>query len=394
MSNTAAKDRPTGLVLSGGGARGAYEVGVLQWIAHNRPDVLAGVRVASGASVGAINGAFLASRGFSPESVDELVDVWEGLRFEEVMRFSPGHIARMVAATGTRFARGGTSPPVGIFRGRALSKLITRTIAWHELHRHIRRGRVDAVAVAATDIGSGRTHLFVEHSDRIPTPRWPHDRSMVAQTTALKPSHVLASCAIPFIFSPVQVGDYWYTDGGVRQNTPLSPALRLGAKRLLVVSLGAPDERVDTPGVFPGLGQLLGKLFNSLFLDRMMWDLDRLDRINDVILAGLATYGDDFLSRIHVELKQRGRRPYQPIPYVAISPSADIGVIAARVLREPGLLHTPLNRPMAAILASDNMSAADAASYLLFDGGFCRELIQLGRADAAANAHQFDVLTT
>ncbi len=382
------------LVLSGGGARGAYEVGVLQWIGRNRPDVLASIRVATGASVGAINGIFLASRGFTPEAVEELAEVWEALRLSEVMQFSPGHVARMVAATGTRFARGGESPPIGVFRGRALSKLITRTIHWHELHRHILKGRIDAVAVAATEIGAGRTHLFVEHGKGIPTPRWPHDRSMVARAGELRPSHVLASCAIPFVFSPVQVGDFWYTDGGVRQNTPLSPALRLGAQRLLVVSLGANDERVETPGVFPGLGQLLGKLFNSLFLDRMMWDLDRLNRINDVIRAGIEVYGEDFLASIHVELARRGRRPYRPVPYVAISPTQDIGVIAARVLREPGLLHTPMSRPMRAVLASDNMSAADAASYLLFDGGFCRELMELGRHDAAASAHEFDRLVS
>lgn len=387
------RDAPKlGIVLSGGGARGAYEVGVLWWIADHRPQVLDHIRVVTGASVGAVNGMFLASRGCTAGAVHELVEVWRGLQLEEVMQFSALRLARILGAGGARlFKKGRRTPPVGLFLATGLQELIVDSIRWDDLHEVVRSNRLDAVGVTATEIGTGRTHIFVDHCPTKPTPRWPHDRSTIGVTTRLRPEHVLASTSIPFLFAPVRVGDFWYTDGSVRQNTPLSPALRLGADRLLAVSLGGPDTRPETPGVFPGLGQLLGKLFNSLFLDRVMWDLDRLDRINDVLTAGERVAGAEFLVRLQAELMRIGRRPYRPVRYVNIIPTGDIGAIAARRLREPDVLRR-FGAPMRSLLASDNLAAADAASYLLFDGGFADRLIDLGRHDAAAYADDLDAL--
>ncbi len=383
-----------GIVLSGGGARGAYEVGVLWWIADNRPQVLDHIRVVTGASVGAVNGMFIASRGCTPQAVRELVEVWRGLRLEKLMHFSALRLARILGSGGVRMLRRGQrSPPVGVFEATGLQELIAESILWEHLHEVVQSGRLDAVGVTATEIGTGRTHIFVDHCPTKPTPRWPHDRTMVGISEQLRPEHVLASTSIPFLFAPVRVGDFWYTDGSVRQNTPLSPALRLGAERLLAVSLGGPDTRPETPGVFPGLGQLLGKLFNSLFLDRLMWDLDRLDRINDVLEAGDQVGGDDFLVRLQAELMRLGRRPYRPVRYVNIIPTGDIGAIAARRLREPDAMRR-FGAPMRSLLASDNLAAADAASYLLFDGGFADLLIDLGRHDAAAYADALDDLVS
>lgn len=382
-----------GLVLSGGGARGAYEVGVLSWIAEHRPQVLDAVRVVSGSSVGAVNGVFLASRGLTPASVGELESVWRELHLERVLQLSPIRVAKMLGAGVIRMVRGQReSPAVGFVASGKLQQLIEDTVAWERLPGMVRDGRFDAVAVAATEIGSGRTHVFVDHHPSQPTPRWPHDGSLVGVTTAIGLEHVLASAAIPFLFAPVPVGDFWYTDGGVRQNTPLSPALRLGAERLLVVSLRAPDQRVPTPGAFPGLGQLLGKLLNSVFIDRMVWDLDRLDRINDILAAGERLYGPDFLPAIQREMGLVGRRPYRPVRYVDIHPTEDVGMLAARLLRAPHLLHSPLSGPLRSLLASDNLSTADGASYILFDGAFAADLIALGRKDAAEHAAALDHL--
>ncbi|MDP6947201.1 MAG: patatin-like phospholipase family protein, partial [Myxococcota bacterium] len=326
---TRANGRPRiGLVLSGGGARGAYEVGVLAWLAEHAPEVLDAVRVVTGASVGAVNAAFVVSRGVTPDSIQALVDVWRALRVDRVMRFSPGHAAQMLWSSGSRWLGRGTSPPVGLFRGTALADLILKTVKWDEISGQIASGRIDGIAVAATEIASGRTHLFVEHSPALDQPRWPHDDSLVACVGPLRPEHVLASTAIPLVFGPVQVGDHWYTDGGIRQNTPISPALRLGAERLLVLSFGGTHEALEAPGEFPGLGQLLGKLLNSLFLDRLQWDLDRMDRLNDVLEAGRRAYGEGFEAKLQEGLKAIGRRPYHPIRYVNIHPSQDVGVLA------------------------------------------------------------------
>ena len=381
-----------GLVLSGGGARGAYEVGVLSWIAEERPALLSAIRVVTGSSVGAINGTYLASHGMNPAAVAGLADLWRNLLFEDVLAFSSARLLKIMASATHRLWTKAASPSTGVFLSEGLQSLVRDQIDWVALQDRVARSELDAVAVAATEIGGGRTHIFVDHRPDLPVPRWPDDRSLIGITGTLKPEHVLASTSLPFLFSPVRIGDLWYTDGSVRQNTPLSTALRLGAERLVVISLGGPDTRVEQPGVFPGLGQLLGKLLNSIFLDRMLWDLDRLDRINDVLDAGTKLFGDDFLPRLQTELGRIGRRPYKRVPYVAIRPERDIGQLAARLLREPGRLRTALGRPMRSILSSDNMAAADGASYLLFDGAFAREVIDLGYEDAAQLADRFDGL--
>jgi NTE family protein len=375
-----------GLVLSGGGARGAYEVGVLTWLADYAPGVLDAIRVVTGASVGAVNGTFLASRGLTPSSTRALMKVWRGLKVEQVLRFSARHATRMLWSSGSAWCGRSASAPVGFFHGSALVDLIRDEVRWGGISRQIANGRLDGVAVATTEIGSGRTHLFVEHSPLIPHPRWPHDPSLVAKSGPIRPEHVLASTAIPLIFAPVQIGEHWYTDGAIRQNTPISPALRLGAERLLVLSSAGPHEAPEAPGEFPGLGQLLGKLFNSLFLDRLQWDLDRMDRLNDVLEAGRRAYGDGFPERLREGLRAIGRRPYHPVQYVTIQPTTDVGVLAADVLKQPGRLRSRFSRPLERLLTSNSQRAADAASYLLFDGGFASELMDLGRADAAARA--------
>ncbi|MBD90177.1 MAG: hypothetical protein CL940_07555 [Deltaproteobacteria bacterium] len=371
-----------GLVLSGGGARGAYELGVLQWIAEHEPEVLSSIRVLTGSSVGAVNAAYLASHGVSPSAVTSLVELWCSLEMSDVLDASYLRMLRILGS-GTRrlFGRGAT-PATGIFRVDGLRELVQREIAWPRLHERLASGELDALAVAATDIATGGTHLFVHHSPQLPVPRWPHDRSMIGHTVEMRPEHVLASTSLPLLFSPVKVEGRWYTDGGIRQNTPLSPALRLGANRLVVISLGGPDQSVERPGTFPGIGQLVGKLLNSLFLDRMRWDLDRLDRINDVLDAGTREFGESFLPRIQEQLGRLGRRPYAPIPYVNIKPSGDIGQLAARLMREVPALGDALSRPMRSLLMSDNLAAADAASYLLFDGRYAAALIEEGYRDA------------
>ncbi|MCB9726991.1 MAG: patatin-like phospholipase family protein [Deltaproteobacteria bacterium] len=381
------------LVLSGGGARGAYEVGVLNWIAVHRPAILEHITVITGSSVGAINGCFLASRGLTPDAVLELEDLWANLEIGGVLTFSTLHAARIFGAGARRLvARHGHSPATGFFETSRFEQLVRDAVLWDRIPDLVRQGRFDSVAVTATEIGSGGTHIFADHRHDMPAPRWPHDRSLIGHTARIRLEHVLASASIPFLFPPVRIGDFWYTDGGLRQNTPLSPALRLGADRLLVVALAARSARVEVPGVFPGLGQLLGKLFNSLFLDRMAWDLDRLDRINDLLTAGTRLYGTEFIPKLQSELGRFGRRPYDIVRYVSIRPGADVGMMAARVLREPHRMHTVMSGPMRSMLASDNLASADAASFVLFDGAFARDLMSLGMQDAAASATQLDSL--
>ncbi len=376
-----------GLVLSGGGARGAYEVGVLRWLAEHRPAVLDGVRVATGASVGAVNAAFMASHGMGGDAVEGLVSLWSGLTVDRVLLFSIGRLGRKASMGPLSRVLG----PKGLFDTGPYQHLIAGSIDWPRLRSRIRERHLDALAVATTEIASGRTHVFVDHHDGLATPVWPNDESLTALRTPIGPSHVLASTALPFLFSPVRIGDVFYCDGGLRQNTPLSPALRLGADRLLALSVKSTHDAAPRPGVFPGWGHLAGKLFDSIFLDRMLWDVDRLGRVNDVLAAATRVGGPELVARLQAELVHIGRRPYRPVTLVNVRPSEDLGAIAARLLESPGRLRSRLGWAVRRLLR-DRSGVADLASYLLFDGAYADTLIALGYRDAAAQQGELDGL--
>ncbi|MEZ4445751.1 MAG: patatin-like phospholipase family protein [Polyangiaceae bacterium] len=375
-----------GLVLSGGGARGAYEVGVLCYIADQLPHLLDRVTVITGTSVGAVNAIHLASYGLSRTGVHRLADLWSHLRIDELIGVAPLNMLRLVGTAPLRFVKKGLrSPAAGLLRADPLWKLIAREADWIGLGMHLSRGRFDAVALSGTDIRSGETHVWVQGNGpavkalRGPTPK----SDFIAVPTKLGLRHVLASAAIPLLFPPIQIGGGWYMDGGVRQNTPLGPALHFGAESLLIVSVrGARHEDV-TSTRFPGVGQIIGKLLDSIFLDRVSLDLDRLRRINDVVEAA-ESLGDDERSRFRDTLKAAGRPTYRTIRHASVSPSEDLGLIAARVIRESkDIPNMSFIRVLSALFEDDERASGDAASFLLFDSRFARTLLELGKADAA-----------
>ena len=379
-----------GLVFSGGGARGAYEVGVISWLADHLPELLAEVRVLTGSSVGAVNAAFLASHQLTPHSVRELVDLWCTLSIDQVMTLSALSAGRMLKQR--IFGLGPNERPVGLLNTSPLNRLIVDRVDWDGLVKAVKGPRLDAVAIAATDIGSGSTHVFFDYNrQRVVEPHWPEDRSMVGWETELRPEHILASTSLPLLFKPVPIGDRWYCDGGLRQNTPLAPALRLGATKLLAISVKSQQPASPRARGFPGMGHLLGKLMNSVFLDRMLWDLDRMHRINDVLLAAERQGGPELVSALQRELVGMGRRPYSFVNYVGIRPSRDIGVLAAETLAHPERLNSRLIRLMNRSLR-DRTGVADTASYLLFDGFFASRLIELGYQDAGERRVELESL--
>jgi NTE family protein len=393
VSVSDAKRAPIGLVLSGGGARGAYEVGVLLHIADTIPHLLDRVRVITGSSVGAVNAAFLASGHLTPESVHTLARIWRALEMDDIVAVSRGGALRMLASASLRMVNmRARSPITSLLEVDGLWKMVMRGTDWRGLHRAIRGGRFDAIATAATDIASGQTHLFLEGRKDVST-RWTtHDSTLVPKPTILGPHHVLASAAIPVLFPPVRVQGRWYMDGGVRYNTPLSPALYLGAESLIIISVRAQRPESARPDDFPGLGQMIGKLLDSVFLDRIAFDLDRLLRINDIVEA-IERLGEDALAKMHADLAHRGRRPYRYVPLAAVRPKKDLGALAAEYLNRSGRTH-PLSfgRVLSALFQDDAQTSGDAASFLLFDGGYASLLIDAGRADAEAVHDIFEKL--
>jgi len=374
-------------VLSGGGARGAYEVGVLSYVAEHMPGVLDRIRVVTGTSVGAVNGAFLASRGVTKQAIEDLCDIWRKLEIDALVSLDHAGMRELITAGGKRLInRAVKSPPVGLLRVDGIIKLVAERADWRGLRKVVKSGRLDAVGFAATDIATGRTTFFVDHTDRI-TPRWPRgEDAPFPQLTALGPAHVLASAAIPILFPPVKVGGRWYIDGGVRYNTPLAPALGLGAEALLVVSVrAAPEAQLAAPdGEFSGFGQIVGKVLDSVFLDRIGFDLDRLERINDMIDA-VAKCDPSALATFQTELGARGRPRYRHVHCAHVRPSKDLGALASDHLaraKTGGALS--FSRVLKALFQDDQGTTGDAASFLLFDGGYAEELIQAGRRDAEA----------
>lgn len=392
---TSADSRSIGLVLSGGGARGAYEVGVLLHVAEQRPELLERIRVVTGTSVGAVNAAFLASHGLTADSIHALAGLWRGLEVDSLLQVDQRGMTRMLGAGGRRIlGRPTKSPVIGVFNVDGISRLVTEEIDWHGLRRVVRSGRLSAVGLAATDVSTGRTHFFVDHADSI-APRWPRgEDAPVPQRVHLGPTHVLASAAIPLLFPPIRIGDRWYVDGGVRYNTPLAPALGLGADSLFIISVRtSTDSRHDPQTTdFPGIGQVLGKLLDSVFLDRVAFDLDRLSRINDVVSA-VEAVGPELIEQVRGELRRRGRPAYRFVPTVHVRPQTDLGALASDHLQRASTCagRLSLARVLAALFQDDQGTSGDAASFLFFDGGYAEALIEAGRRDAAA-ARDLDAL--
>lgn len=376
-----------GLVLSGGGARGAYEVGVLRHIADALPELLGRIRVITGASVGAVNAAFLASRGMTPAAVHELAAFWSRLSVDALIDLDRAGVRSLVAAGGKRLiGREVDSPPVGLLNVDGIANLVAEHTDWRNLRKVVRSRKLDAVGVTATEISTGRSVFFVDHAQEV-APRWPRgDDAPAPERVALRAHHVLASAAIPLLFPPVSVNGRWFMDGGVRYNTPLAPALGLGADSLLIISVRAdPAASPPPPPGFSGFGQIVGKVLDSVFLDRIGYDLDRLRRINDMVGAVATAFGPEGIAKMHLELSRISRPLYRHVPFSHVRPAKDLGVLAATHLSK---LKTggpfSASRLLKALFQDDQGTTGDAASFLLFDAGYTNDLLEAGARDAEA----------
>ena len=388
----------TALVLSGGGARGAYEAGVMRYIRGELADALGGqppIDVVCGSSIGAVNACFLAAQAHAPARQGEvLVEAWRSLRLEEVFHWSalglaaiPGYVFRQLRATRLRQVSWRISDFVW---PEALSRLVEGRIDWPRLHRNVREGHLHALTVTATDLGTGRAVVFVE--SREPLPPWSRDPLVEARARAIGPEHALASGAIPLLFRPVRIEASWFIDGSVRQNVPLAPAIRLGAERILVVALRQ-SERAERPPRADGeepptTAAQLGRILNALLLDHTDYDLERLRRINAVIARGERAYGAGFADCVAEIAAGDLGGPLRRVEDLVIRPSRDIGQLArahadrrVRGLRR-GTLASRLLRRAASDAEAASDGAADLASYLLFDRDYADELVALGYDDA------------
>jgi NTE family protein len=390
---------PVALVLAGGAARGAYEVGVVSYVVTQIARELGRpipVDILCGTSVGAINACMMAASADDPaRGAEVLVRTWQGLRMEALVRPNRAELADLVRSVVTlrrrppkpdEVRRGGILDPTGIER------LVEDTIPFERIRDHLRSGHLRAISVSATDVATGKTVIFVERGAE-GLPRWSRDPTIVVESSEIRPDHALASASVPFFFPAVRIGRDFYCDGGLRQNVPLSPARRLGAEGLLVVNpryVGpvTPRAAVENETQFPGPLFLLGKALNALLLDRIDNDIARLRRINDILEAGIARFGSHFVDELNAELKVGHRlSELRPLSVVHVRASADIGHAAGEYVRSaefaaraPVVVGKLLRR----MGEWEGEGEGDLLSYLLFDGAFAARLIELGRKDAAA----------
>lgn len=380
-----------GLVLAGGAARGAYEVGVLEYIAEDVAKELGRdipFEVMCGTSVGAINVCCLAAWADEPRArCARLGSVWTGLRIADILRPTAGGVIDVLRALGGRGARIETS---ALFDPEPLDNLLRRTIPFERIDTHLRGGLIEAVTVSATQIATGRTMVFVQRARAHPPP-WSATAAVVPRPVRLRVTHTLASAAVPLMFPAVCIDGRYYCDGGLRQNIPLSPARRLGATHMVVINpkhrrnkdtgdrqLGSQREEV-----FPSPLFLLGKTMNALLLDRIDNELDRLEKINSILDAGVRRFGDQFLPELNDEMGYGSGKGLRKLTTVYIHASENIGELSASHVRSDRF-HMPgmLGRVMKRLAEGEATREADLLSYLLFDGEFAAQLVDLGRQDA------------
>lgn len=377
--------RRLAIILSGGGARGAYEAGVL-WYLFDELTRLRGapppVDILCGTSVGAINSAFLAAHLGDPVlGVRRLVDVWSGLRLDRVLGFG----LRQAAGLHRVLLGGGAGR--GIFDVAPMSELVQKEIPWRAVSRSLRKGHLRALSVSATEVATGRTVIFMQTAPNVALPTRAPPRTLI-RADRIGPQHALASAAIPLLFPPVKIGSQLYVDGGVRQNTPIAPAIRLGATHVLVVGTSRLVRGVQHPQAHveaPGVTFLIGKILNALLLDHLDSDIGMVNLLNDVIASGQAAYGDEFVGKLNDAAALRGGHQFRAIDSLVVRPTERVGKLAADYLRKGKLKAGPIvAKRILKLLDVGIADDADLASYLLFDGGFARALIDLGRSDAYA----------
>ena len=360
------------LILSGGGARAAYQVGVLQALANILPaDTVNPFPIICGTSAGAINALALACHpGNFRESVQSLAGIWQRLDTGQVYRHGWSDLARGLGLLGfSLFNEGvGRTRPLSMLDNGPLWHLLGTSVRFENLDAAIASGKLHAVAVNAMGYSSGQSVSFFQGAPELEG--WNRHRR-VGMPTRLKLEHLLASSAIPTIFPAVRINREYFGDGALRQLAPISPALHLGAESLFIVGVSGNREARKpvhrrTVRHSPSMAQIVGQLFNSAFIDALEGDLEHLERINE--LVGMIP--EDKLAAADLPLRAVDNR--------IISPSRELDNIAGRKVRN---LPKSLRFFLRAIGATAKGGGATAASYLLFHQSFIGELMELGYQD-------------
>jgi len=365
-----------GLVLTGGGARAAYQVGALRALAELFRNGPLPFQVVCGVSAGAINGSSLAAEADDFQAaVKHLADTWLSLTPDHVYRTDALSLVSIGSGWFRGLTAGGTQPPRRynhLLDTAPLRELLGREITFERIRENVQRGLLRGVAISATNYETGTSVTFFDGAPEIQP--WARSRRMGVKTE-ITLDQVMASAAIPIFFPPVQVGRSWYGDGGVRLTAPMSPALHLGADRVLVIGIRHPRTAAETAVLNEAaqrdelpLSQILGVLMNAVFLDSLEPDIERVERVTEMLGS----------------IQRPAESHLRPVRILLLQPSQDLAMLAAdQVMRFPRTLRFLLKG-----LGVSQKGGADLLSYLAFEQEYIERLVTLGYEDTRARAEE------
>lgn len=365
------------MVLTGGGARGAYQVGVLSYLARAYPNL--NVPILTGVSAGAVNTAHLAAHpGTFHQAVAEMKSLWSELTPDDVFYAGAGSLGWSALRVGLRLISGGVIPAPkvrGLLDTQPLREHLEESYAAIHgeltgIDANIARGKLKAVSIVTTSYSTGQSVVWIQGRD---LKAWTRPQRLTVETK-LTVEHVMASAALPIFFPAVRIGNAWYGDGGVRLSAPLSPALHLGAHRIIAVSTRYGRSLKDAEQLsiteYPPPAQIMGIVMNAIFLDLIDQDASRMQRINKLI----------------EKVPPDQREGMRPIKLLVIRPSRDLGRLSAEY--EPRL--PPAFKFMTRGLGTKETKSPDILSMLMFQKDYLTRLIEIGEADAEARADEID----
>lgn len=400
------------LVLSGGGARGAYEAGIIHYIRTQIKPADGGqisFDLQCGSSVGAINTCFMASTADDlKQQGNRAYQLWKSLRPDQIYKRNLSALTALIGRTAKGISSNlfslnpfdpGKSRQVGVhfksFLDTApLKPVLNSIIDFANIKKNLKKNVLSAVALTATNVNEGRMELFIQKR-----PEVEYTGDYFHHFTEIGAEHAMASAAIPIIFPPIKIEDTYYIDGGLKLNTPMSPAIQLGADRILIIGLHRPynegqlSRHLPHVGGAPTMGQLVGQVMNALFLDRIQYDIDQLNRINKIVEWSEKVYGKDYLECVNKMLYKSGtrgdiaNRGLKRLKVFSISPSKDLSDVFAECYKDKGGKDgsfTAFEKMILRFLDVDPDAGVDILSYLAFIPDYINRLLELGFQDARA----------
>jgi NTE family protein len=357
------------LVLNGGGARSSYQAGAIRALYEIIKKDQNLFEIITGNSAGAINATFIANKARDwGDASQYLLDLWKRIKTDDIFDISNFTMARIGSrwVKGTIFRENVAGDPYnGILNTEPLRKLLTREVDFGELHQLILEKYISSVALSTTNYYSGSNVIFFDGEKTIP--EW-SKFERISIRTELNIDHVMGSSAIPLFFPPAKIGHSFYGDGCIRQVTPLSPAIHLGATKLITIGIryrrsqDTIRELIHKSNPPPPISQIGGVMMNAIFLDSLEADVERLEKMN-IMVAIMGKHS-----------------PWKHIPILSLVPSRDLGGMTKNLNKElPKFLRYFLNS-----IGVTGQSGLDLLSYLAFDPSYTREVTELGYEDTMA----------